>query len=709
MNFLAITGLTNLLTSICVGFLILSNSLSSKKNLTFFLLNLSVLVYSLGYFLWQMAQNNQESIFYFKILFCGIVSINVMYLFFVFAVLGLLNEKIRFLIVNAIIGIVYCFLNFSGFLYRGFEIKYSFGLWPIPTFLFTIYLFIWFFQCFYGFFWLLQGLKTLKGIEYNQVKYFLIAAVVGFGGGATNWPLWYHINFPPYLNLLVSLYLVIVAYAIVRYHLMDIKVAATRVGIFAFVYTLVLGVPFVLFYKYQLPNQAIWLMLILATSGPYIYTYLRRQAEKRLLEKQLAYQNTLKQASYGIGRIKKLDTLIRLMDRILLRSVGIERCAIYLVDQLEEDPIYNLKNKSDSLPPRITITPEILDTLKRRGEPFIIEELAYHNHDDLDIKQILDFLKTFKSEIVIPIVQSDKLLSLVLLGKKKDHTIYTNDDLTVFTILASQAGLAIENCLFMEAETERLKQEGVRARRESLDMMVSTMAHEIDNPIQGAIGKADMIGIELHFFRSLLPQEKMDEIKQHAQDLMFNCQRVSKIVRAVQYYSKRETGKYKKVYIDEVIIPTRSLVSLQQKKYDDTKYSEEVEDNLPPFWGEDIMFEEIVMNLVGNAFMAVKYNEGEKRVHLHIFEKDNDYIRIEVTDNGYGIAPKIKKQLFEVPTTTKGSSEGTGIGLYRVRQICELLKATYGAESEGRGKGSMFYVEIPIYKEELHKKEENNG
>ena len=52
-----------------------------------------------------------------------------------------------------------------------------------------------------------------------------------------------------------------------------------------------------------------------------------------------------------------------------------------------------------------------------------------------------------------------------------------------------------------------------------------------------------------------------------------------------------------------------------------------------------------------------------------------------------------------MPTTTKGSSEGTGIGLYRVRQICELLKAKYGAESEGRGKGAMFYVDIPVYKE----------
>ena len=71
-------------------------------------------------------------------------------------------------------------------------------------------------------------------------------------------------------------------------------------------------------------------------------------------------------------------------------------------------------------------------------------------------------------------------------------------------------------------------------------------------------------------------------------------------------------------------------------------------------------------------------------------------MRMEMSDNGYGIPEKVLKQLFEVPTTTKGSSEGTGIGLYRVRQICNILKAKYGAVSPGDGQGATFFVEIPF-------------
>ena len=77
--------------------------------------------------------------------------------------------------------------------------------------------------------------------------------------------------------------------------------------------------------------------------------------------------------------------------------------------------------------------------------------------------------------------------------------------------------------------------------------------------------------------------------------------------------------------------------------------------------------------------------------------KEGENIVIEMTDNGYGIEAKVLKQLFQVPTTTKGSLEGTGLGLYRIRQIVDTLKGKAWAESEGKGKGARFIAELPIY------------
>ncbi|MBF0533196.1 MAG: hypothetical protein HQL23_08925 [Candidatus Omnitrophica bacterium] len=53
---------------------------------------------------------------------------------------------------------------------------------------------------------------------------------------------------------------------------------------------------------------------------------------------------------------------------------------------------------------------------------------------------------------------------------------------------------------------------------------------------------------------------------------------------------------------------------------------------------------------------------------LKVFSQ-NKHVRIEVHDNGYGMPQKILEGIFTTPATTKGSSEGTGLGLYRVRQM----------------------------------------
>ena len=57
--------------------------------------------------------------------------------------------------------------------------------------------------------------------------------------------------------------------------------------------------------------------------------------------------------------------------------------------------------------------------------------------------------------------------------------------------------------------------------------------------------------------------------------------------------------------------------------------------------------------------------------------------------------------------TTKGSSEGTGLGLYRVRKIVDLFRGKVWAESEGKGKGATFIVELPVY--EGHKNNTNGA
>src|SRR5260370_23089912 len=56
----------------------------------------------------------------------------------------------------------------------------------------------------------------------------IAAFAIGYFGGITNWPMWFGIHFPPYPNILISVYTLIVAYAMVKHHLMDINIVIRK-------------------------------------------------------------------------------------------------------------------------------------------------------------------------------------------------------------------------------------------------------------------------------------------------------------------------------------------------------------------------------------------------------------------------------------------------------------------------------------------------
>lgn len=229
MSFLAFSGLLNGITALSLGVFVLRKNWRSTQNRTYFNLNLSVAIFSFGYFLWQLARSADVAIFWFRILTVGIILINVAYLHFVFAFVGILEKRKKLLGACYFVNFIFLILNAFTLLYTRLIPKHGFGFWPVPTLLFHIYLSWWVWQCSYGFCWLVKGYRLSTGLKREQIGYFIIAAIIGFVGGATNWPLWYDIPLPPHPNILITLYIAIVAYAILRrYFLEDLQAVQAR-------------------------------------------------------------------------------------------------------------------------------------------------------------------------------------------------------------------------------------------------------------------------------------------------------------------------------------------------------------------------------------------------------------------------------------------------------------------------------------------------
>jgi hypothetical protein len=72
------------------------------------------------------------------------------------------------------------------------------------------------------------ALRDANGIRRHQYAYMLAASIIGYAGGATNFPLWYGVPLLPYGTVLITMYTALMAYTIVRYRLMNISVVLNK-------------------------------------------------------------------------------------------------------------------------------------------------------------------------------------------------------------------------------------------------------------------------------------------------------------------------------------------------------------------------------------------------------------------------------------------------------------------------------------------------
>jgi len=495
MNFYALSALINGLTSSALGIFVYLKNKKGLVNKYYGIATLFIGIWSYSYFLWQISIKEYDAFFWCRILMVGAIFIPNTYLHFVLSLLNLHKEKRKILIFNYILAIIFFILNFTPLFIKGVSPKLFFNYWPNAGILYFPFLLLVYFNCIaYAIILMFKEYKKETGIKRAQIKYVLLGAFLGFGGGATNYLLWYNIPIPPLGNILVSVGIGIMAYAIVRYRLMDITVTITRTGIFVTLYTLVLGLPFVLatlgktwlisFLKTNWWIGPLVLMAVLATAGPSVYIFLQRRAEAILLREQRRYQETLKQAAVGMTRIRYLDKLLSLIVHILTRTVRISHSAIYLYDEKNEQ--YLLKAERNLKKEQITLISNkspLIDWLKNHNEPLVYEEIKQKAQvkTNLYLKDLEQQMRVLNASVLVPSYLENKLLGLLILGDKRSGQIYTQEDLNIFSVLASQAALAIENAQFIQ-EVQTMQEQIAQAEKlATVGTMADGLSHQINN------------------------------------------------------------------------------------------------------------------------------------------------------------------------------------------------------------------------------------
>lgn len=710
MKFYSLSSLIAGLGCFFFATVVLLKGRKNNQNRSFFMATVLTGIWTLFPFLASLPERDDIALFIARLLYLFASFVPTAWFYFMINVLGSSERERIKLFTFYFISILFASFSFTRFLIKGIT---RFAPYFCPQAGTMYFLFIIFFAgvFIYILCTLFTALKNARGYYRRQLTYVSWAYFIGAMSGVIHFIAAYTNKEPFPHDLLLIIYPLILAYAVVKHRLMDISVTITRTGIFIAVYTLVLGLPFVLFNIYRiwfikLLGVKYWigpliLMAVFATSGTFFYIYLQKRAEALLLREQHRYQEALKQAARELARIHNLKRLLNLIVHIVTKTVHLSHSAIYLYDEKCREFVLKAsrnfrRNPTSSI---AKIDPLVL-WLERHKEPLVYEEInlkVAQGNADILLKDLEEQMHRLGASVIVPGLLKDNLMGFLILGDKLSGGIYTLEDLNIFSVLASEAALAIENALLYENIEEQVKQrteELVEVQRQlihaeklaTVGTLAGGVAHEINNPLTAILTNVQML---------LSIDNPMDADSRESLELIEEAtKRCRTIVQKLMTYARKPLQPTEMKTVDLLKI-ARDVVSFiaYQLEQENIKVMIKAGEEDYLVTGNQNELEQLLTNILLNAKDAIKQLKKDGRIDIQ-FSKIREKIKVEIRDDGIGIPGQIISKIFDPFFTTKDVGKGVGLGLSICQGIVEKHHGMISVQSEVN-KGAVFTIHLP--------------
>ncbi|MDD5313478.1 MAG: PAS domain S-box protein [Dehalococcoidia bacterium] len=235
-----------------------------------------------------------------------------------------------------------------------------------------------------------------------------------------------------------------------------------------------------------------------------------------------------------------------------------------------------------------------------------------------------------------------------------------------------------------EEERRSLEQKAQTASRlASVGEMASGIAHEINNPLTGVIGYAQL----------LLREDLPEKIKKDLKIIDDGAQRVADIVNRLLAFARQQKPERTIVDVNDIIQNTLLLRNYHLKT-SNIEVSTRLDPALPATLADRGQIQQVFLNLIANAETEMKlaHNKGTLEITTRLV---NNYVSVYFKDDGPGIEPENIEKIFDPFFTTRDVGQGTGLGLSICHGIISEHNGHIYAQSKP-GKGSTFVVELPI-------------
>lgn len=714
-----LAGITNL----ALGFVVWSRGRKNTLNALYSLVALSVASWCFSVIPFRSAVDPVESLLWSKILYVSPISIVTSFLFFNFTFLSQeRSSRLAYLLpLVPALGILALTLlpemviqavlhTASG------EKQIIFGpAYPI-YFIFIIAYFCW------SFIILSKQYFNSSGISRMQIRYVFFGTFISANlGMITNLILptlgIFSLNWlGQILTIIMSSF---IAYAIVRYRLLDIKIILKR----TLVYSMLLIITFsvyvfmILFSQNTLgdksePTFRMFLSALLVAIGfEPLKRFFQRATDRIFFKGEYDQKLLLSRLSTMMRNTINLEKLCKDLTYTLMTKLTAKKMAILLVEEESPFVIIGAQEGFDEATLALSSNNPLIEYFNIQGiqkELLVYNEIAKQSEEDpsdRDLTVLIREMEKLGVSLVGPIYIKGRLIGLFFLDDKRSEDIYTEDEFSMLEIIFSQAGTSIENARLykrVQEQMEELKKNQSEqlmqsAKLASVGELAVSVAHEINNPLTGILG-----------FTSLLLSEMPPE-DPRTKDLKViesEALRSRQIVRNLLDFSRSHGSKKEPIDINGLIRNTLTLIQYQAKT-SNINIVEKFAKDLPPVQADADQLKQVFINLIKNAFDAMPKGGmltietstlPEKplmlnRTSLHESPSE-EMVMIQFKDSGMGIHPDNIQNIFDPFFTTKGRQMGTGLGLSISYNIIEKHGGRLEVESE-LGKGSNFMIKLP--------------
>ena len=236
----------------------------------------------------------------------------------------------------------------------------------------------------------------------------------------------------------------------------------------------------------------------------------------------------------------------------------------------------------------------------------------------------------------------------------------------------------------MRQEVESLQQQVVRQERlAAIGVLVSGVAHELNNPLQSILGFAELLQMQKD-----MPESARNDLAL----IQKESARASAIIRNLSRFG-RQVLEPSPVRLREVVA---SVMELRQRKLDESNIRVEVhEQSVGLVMAIFTELQQVLLNFAINAEQSIIHaNPPRRQIEIRTGDRDG-WAWIELEDSGPGVPPEHEVKLFQPFYTTKPVGEGTGLGLSVSYDIIRSHNGRIGYR-RSPSRGAIFYFELPI-------------